>query len=141
MLRMIERKALSLAAARRCVDTILDAAIKDGDRPVAVAVVDERGDLVAFGRMDGTATAPQTYARKKAYTAAMSRSVTAEFAERLRSQGRAVADYGDPGLIAMQGGVPVLSGGVFLGGIGVSGRTAQQDEDLCTLGLKAMALP
>ena len=45
-------------------------------------------------------------------------------------------------LAAVQGGVVVLhpETGAIMGGIGVSGLSAQEDEDLAKLGLKALGL-
>ena len=57
-------------------------------------------------------------------------------------QGRTVAEMGDPMLAAVQGGVVILhpGSGSIMGGIGVSGLSAQEDEDLAKIGLKALGL-
>jgi uncharacterized protein GlcG (DUF336 family) len=49
---------------------------------------------------------------------------------------------GDPNLAAVQGGLVVLQAetGTIMGGIGVSGLTAQEDEDIARLGLRALGL-
>ena len=49
---------------------------------------------------------------------------------------------GDPMLAAVQGGVVILhpGSGSIMGGIGVSGLAAQEDEDLAKIGLKALGL-
>jgi uncharacterized protein GlcG (DUF336 family) len=49
---------------------------------------------------------------------------------------------GDPQLAAVQGGVVVLhrSTGTILGGIGVSGLSAAEDEALARAGLEALGL-
>ena len=49
---------------------------------------------------------------------------------------------GDPALVAVQGAVAVLhpETGAVLGAIGVSGLSAQEDEDLAKLGLEALGL-
>ena len=41
--------SISYDGAKRILDGILAAAASDGAAPVAVAVVDDRGDLLAFG--------------------------------------------------------------------------------------------
>jgi uncharacterized protein GlcG (DUF336 family) len=48
----------------------------------------------------------------------------------------------DPNLVAVQGGVAVLrpSDGAILGGIGVSGLSAQEDEDIARIGVNALNL-
>ena len=60
----------------------------------------------------------------------------------MKSQGRTVADMGNPNLVSAQGAVVVLhpSTGAVLGAIGVSGLAAQEDEDLSRLGMEALGL-
>ena len=67
---------------------------------------------------------------------------TLAYAERLKSQGRTVAEMGDPNLAAVQGGLVVVhpGTGAIMGGIGVSGLTAQEDEDIARLGLQTLGL-
>ena len=53
--------------------------------------------------------------------------------------GRSTADLGDPDLIGVQGGVAILSAdGAALGGIGVSGLAADEDEAIARIGLRAI---
>ena len=81
-------------------------------------------------------------ARNKAYTAAMRRMDTGAFAEQLKSQGRSVADFGDPQLVTLQGGLVIHApDGSLLGGIGVGGLpSGKEDEDIARAGLKALGL-
>ena len=138
---MYTKNTLGLTEAKAAVDAVLAEAMKDLDRPIAVAAMDDDGRLVAFARMDGCRPLPQQLATKKAYTAAVMRSDTAAFAERMAQQGRSIADLGDPNLTAVQGGVPVqTTDGTFLGGIGVSGLRADEDEALSRIGIQAMGL-
>ena len=136
-----QKAALSLEEARRAMDSMLQEANKQPNRPVAIAIVDDQGELIAYARMDRTAPQPPIIARKKAYTAARTRSDTLAYAERLKSQGRSVTEFGDPNLIALQGGVVITnpSDGSVLGGIGVSGMAAEEDEAIARVGLKAIA--
>jgi glc operon protein GlcG len=91
--------------------------------------------------MDQCAPQPPVIARKKAYTAARTRADTKAYAERLKSQGRSVTEFGDPNLLALQGGVVIThpADQSVLGGIGVSGLTAEEDEALARIGLSAIA--
>ena len=98
---------------------------------VSVAVVDAGGHLVAFVRMDGAEIAGPVLARDKAYTAVAHRCPTAELTE-LISPGAALAgmNSADGGrYIAFGGGLPFWSGDRVVGGVGVSGGTAEQDVD------------
>ena len=75
-------------------------------------------------------------------TAAMRRMDTGAFADQLKSQGRSVADFGDPQLVTLQGGLVIhAQDGSLLGGIGVGGLpSGKDDEDIARAGLKALGL-
>ena len=139
---MYDEAVLGLTEARKAIQAMLDEAMKEPDRPVAMAVVDGHGRLVEFARMDRCRLLPQQLAYKKAYTAAIMRSDTAAVAERFKSSGRSVSDFGDANMVAVQGGVAVQrpSDEVFLGGIGVSGLRAEEDEAMARIGVQAMGL-
>ena len=139
---MYDEAMLGLTEARKAIQAMLDEAIKEPDRPVAMAVVDGNGRLVEFARMDRCRLLPQQLAYKKAYTAATMRSDTGALAERFKSMGRSVSDFGDPNMAAVQGGVAIQrpSDEVFLGGIGISGLRADEDEALARIGVQAMGL-
>jgi uncharacterized protein GlcG (DUF336 family) len=96
---------------------------------VSVAVVDAGGHLVAFTRMDGAEIAGPVLARDKAYTAVAHRCSTHELSELVAPGGDLVGmNSADGGrYVAFGGGVPLWSGGRVVGGVGVSGGTAEQD--------------
>ncbi|MBV8773618.1 MAG: heme-binding protein [Deltaproteobacteria bacterium] len=134
-----QKAMLSLDDARQAMERMLEEALKAPNRPVAIAICDDQGELVAFVRMDRCAPLPLTIARKKAYTAARTRSDTKAFADRLKSMGRSTVDLGDPNLIGVQGGIAIVSAdGTPLGGIGVSGLAAEEDEAIARVGLRAI---
>ena len=134
-----QKPILSLDDARRAMERMLQEALKAPNRPVAIAICDDQGELVAFARMDKCAPLPLTIARKKAYSAARTRSDTKAFADRLKGMGRSVVEFGDPNLIAVQGGVAIITAdGNPLGGIGVSGLAAEEDEAIAKIGLSAI---
>ena len=135
-----QKTVLSLEDARRALDRMLQEALKSPNRPVAIAICDDQGELVAFARMDKCAPLPLTIARKKAYTAARTRSDTKAFGDRLKGMGRSTIELGDPELIGVQGGVAIVAGdGSPLGGIGVSGLAAEEDEAIAKVGLNVIA--
>ncbi len=134
-----QRAVLSLEDARRAMERMLQEASKAPNRPVAIAICDDQGELVAFARMDKCAPLPLAISRKKAYTAARTRSDTKAFADRLKGMGRSTLDLGDPSLIGVQGGVAIVTAdGTALGGIGVSGLAAEEDEAIAKIGLNAI---
>jgi glc operon protein GlcG len=131
-----QRSVLSLDEARKAMDRMLQEAFKAPDRPVAIAICDDQGELVTSARMDKCAPLPLIIARKKAFTAARTRADTKAFAERLKSMGRSVSDLGEPNLLPVQGGVAIIAAdGSPLGGIGVSGLAAEEDEAIARIGL------
>lgn len=134
-----QKPVLSLDDARRAMERMLQEALKAPNRPVAIAICDDQGELVAFTRMDKCSPLPQAIARKKAYTAARTRSDTKAFADRLKGMGRSAVELGDPDLIGVQGGVAIIAAdGSALGGIGVSGLAAEEDEAIARIGLGAI---
>lgn len=116
-----------------------EASAKSQGIKVSIAVVDTRGDLVALSRMDGARFFTPDVARGKAMVAAVFGQSSALLAERANSpvfqslnqmhQGRFV--FG-------QGGLPIAKGNEIVGGVGVSGGTSQQDEDIGKAGLAAL---
>ena len=139
---MYDKAMLSLDQVRRAMNAMLDKATQEPNRPVAIAIVDDAGNMLNYARMDGCRTNPQSFAVRKAYTSAMSGRDSADYAENLKNQGRTVADMGNPNLVSAQGAVAVLhpTSGAVLGAIGVSGLSSQEDEDLSRLGLQALGL-
>ena len=100
---------------------------------VAVAVVNTHGSLVYYERMNNTQSASARIAVDKASAAAMYRRTTREFAEAIAKNGPAVMTL--PGVIASPGGLPIMSDGKVIGGLGVSGMTGDQDEQCAKAGL------
>ena len=129
---MFDKPMLSLDQIQKAMNVMMAKATEDSDRPLAIAIVDDVGDLISYVRMDRCRKIPQRMAIRKAYTCALSGQDSKDYAARLKEQGRSVAEMGDPMLAAVQGGVVVLhpSTGAILGGIGVSGLAAQEDEDI-----------
>ena len=138
---MYNKAVLGMAETLEAIHVMLTQALKEPDRPVAIAVTDDDGNLVAYARMDRCRSLPQQAAIKKAYTASIMRSDTGALATRMKEQGRSASDFGDPRMIFVQGGVVIQrADGTVLGGIGVSGLAAAEDEAIARLGLKAMKL-
>ena len=139
---MYDKPMLGLSQAQDAINAILGEANKEPDRPLAVAIVDDTGSMIAYGRMDRCRKVPKRMAMRKAYTCALSGQDSKDYADRLAGQGRTVAEMGDPMLAAVQGGVVILhpQSGSIMGGIGVSGLAAEEDEDLAKIGLNALKL-
>lgn len=99
---------------------------------VSAAVVDAGGHLVAFGRMDGAEIAGPGLAVDKAFTAVANRLATSELAHLAAPGGELFGLHANGGgrFVVFGGGVPILVEGDVVGGVGVSGASAA-DDDAC----------
>jgi glc operon protein GlcG len=134
------RACLSVSDVQRAIAMVLEEASKEPQRPIAVAIVDDRADLLGYARMDNVPAMAARGAQNKAYTSAMMRTDTVKYKEQLKERGSSVADTGDPRITAGQGGLAIVYQGAVVGGIGVSGHASQRDEELARIGLQAMHL-
>ncbi len=125
-------------AARKAVAGAIAEARKQ-NLPMAVAVVDTAGQLVAFERMDNTQTASIAVAQDKAVSAAMYRRPTKAFQDALAAGGNGLRILTLRNANAVEGGLPLTTpDGKVVGAIGVSGGTAEQDGGVAKAGADAM---
>jgi len=104
---MVPQLSLGLEEAQRAIAAVFDQAKKDG-RAVAVAVVDNHGDLITCARMDGAHARVLRHAIRKAYTAAVMGRDTLAFKKDMQDAGRSLIDYGDTSLTTLQSFDPVI---------------------------------
>ena len=122
--------------------TVVAAAIADARKqslPMAVAVVDTAGQLVAFERMDNTQTGSTLVAQDKATSAAMFRRPTKAFQDALAGGGAGLRILTLRGANAIEGGLPLVVDAKIIGAIGVSGGSAEQDGVVAKAGTDALA--
>jgi uncharacterized protein GlcG (DUF336 family) len=103
---------------------------------VAIAIVDTHGFLKYYEMMDDTQTASAAVAVDKARTAAMFRRPTKMFEEGIA--GGRLALLGMHGATPIEGGLPIITNGKVIGGIGVSGLTSVQDAQVAHAGLATL---
>ncbi|MEO5614330.1 MAG: heme-binding protein [Cypionkella sp.] len=105
--------------------------------PMCIAITDESGQLIAFVRMDGGKVTSTTIAIDKAFTAAAARKATHEYgtASQPGAPAYGIASAIGGRLMVVGGGLPVIVGGVVVGGIGVSSGTPAQDQDVAAAGI------
>ncbi len=126
-------------AARKALAGAIAEARKQ-NLPMAVAVVDTAGQLVAFERMDNTQTASIAVAQDKAVSAAMYRRPTKVFQDVLAAGGAGLRVLTLRNANAVEGGIPLTSAdGKIIGAIGVSGGSAEQDGVVAKAGVDALA--
>lgn len=122
--------ALALIAAART-------AAKDIGIEVAIAVTDAGGHLTAFERSEHSAFLTADVAVDKAWTAASFGLGTHVWAS-IVSDPKVAQLAHRPRLVAVGGGVPIRLNGQVVGGIGISGGTADQDQQAAENALRAL---
>ena len=138
---MATKPALGNEQVMAAMRAMIEKAHELPDEPVAMAIVDAGGELVAYYTMENLRIFSRRHAIRKAYTSAVMGRDSGEHAAGLAAQGRNIADLGDPRFTHGQGGLVIMQDGVILGGIGVGGYpSGQRDEDLSRVGLEAMNL-
>jgi len=131
----IEKKVLSLAAARKII-AAAEAEAKARGLGVVTVVVDDAGNIIQLSRMDTAQVASVNVGIGKARTAAIYRRPSRVFEDQIRNGRVAALALADA--TPLQGGVPVLIDGKVVGAVGVSGDTPQVDEDIAIAGAKAI---
>lgn len=136
---MINELVIGHADARLIADTINKAAGTKGN-PIAVVVVDNRGDVVYLTRQNGTSAVDVRNAERKAYTAAFIGRDSSLWRLQITHDGRTVADWSDPGMTTLHGGWTLRRQSQVIGGIGVAGTGDEdRDEQLALKGAEAAA--
>jgi uncharacterized protein GlcG (DUF336 family) len=129
---LIERRHISLEVALALLTRVREEAMSR-QLSLAVAVVDDGGQIVASQRMDGTALGAMQLAIGKAYTSVLWGTPTGDFMQSTQPGGD---DWGwnftDPRIVVYAGGLPLHAEGELVGGVGASGGTATEDAE-CVL--------
>lgn len=105
---------------------------------MAVAITDPAGILVYFERMDGTQNAAYKVASAKARSAALFKRAGKAFQDELAAGGHGLRYLSLPGVVAADGGVPLVVDGKIVGAIGISGGTYAQDGQVAVAGAAAL---
>ena len=143
MANVVKKHSISFELAQKMVNAAVTKARELGVSE-NVAILDDGGNLKAFGRMDGAPIPTIEMAQNKAYTALLGVS-TQDFFNFIQ---------GDPSLLAgiptlsrvaaWGGGFPIKVEGEVVGAIGVSGAPAVQNDVDCAraaLALVSDAVP
>ena len=106
---------------------------------ITTAVVDDGGNLIAFARTDGSQLASTALCQGKAYSAVAWKRPSRNMYD--------ITQPGGPGWALQQidsrfvfsgGGMPILEDGVIVGAIGVSGGSADQDQECAEAALATL---
>ncbi|MER5341053.1 heme-binding protein [Streptomyces mirabilis] len=126
--------SLTLDAAEEIVDAALKRAQSLG-KAVSVAVVDAGGFVVSVRRSDGARPLTPDIARAKAYTAAVMQRPGKMLKKWQESQPVFFSQLSQlPGaaqpIMATEGSVTIKKDGEIIGGLGIAGGTADEDQQV-----------
>ena len=121
------KKALSAAEAEA----------KKNNWPVAIAIVDTGGHLVAFSRIDNTQIGSIDIALGKARTANNLKRPTKALQDAIAQGGGNLRLLAVKDVLPLEGGVPIVVDGKIIGAIGVSGVLSNQDAEVAMAGANA----
>lgn len=133
---MPEQSPLPFAKIQAAMNAMIEKVTQGPDVVVAIAIVDNTGNLLAYAQTGQLRLFSRRHAIRKAYTAAVMGMDTGIHARKLTEQGRSISELGDPQLSPTQGGLVIKRDGTILGGIGVGGFDGGHlDEALAQVGL------
>jgi uncharacterized protein GlcG (DUF336 family) len=141
--QLLDKKAISLAEAKKLVAAAEAEAVKQG-WPMCIVVVDEGGNQIMAVKMDECQVGSVDVALAKARTAARFKRPTKVFEDFVA--GNPKADPPVPGrnailalgVMPLEGGINLVVGGKTIGAIGCSGASAAQDGMVCKAGAEAL---
>ncbi len=131
-------KVLDLAKAKAVIAAVEERARAEGKQAV-VAVCNAEGNPIAVHCMDGAYLVSYEVAVKKAYTAVAVKMSTMELHTLVQPGGTFYGLQALDKVITFGGGIPLLSDGVIVGGLGVSGGTGEEDHALALHGAATFA--
>ncbi len=137
--------ALTLDLANRLIEHALKQARELGYKPMAIAVLDDAGQLKTVQRDDGASMLRADIAIGKAWAAigmGTSSRALAQRAKDVPAFFNALAATGHGRFIPQTGAVLIqdAAGGTLGGAIGASGGTGDEDEAICIAAIAAMDL-
>ncbi len=103
---------------------------------VCISIVDDGGHLLTFQRLDKCAIASVAISQAKAASAAIRKRPTKND-EEMVNNGRTSA-LSMPGIIFLEGGVPIVVEGEVIGAVGVSGVKSSEDAQIAQAGIDAL---
>lgn len=140
MKSVLQAADMGLGLAQRLIERAISEAGSIGT-PIAIAVVDRGGNLVAVQRMDGAQLIAVPLAIDKAWTSVACDAPTDEWAASTAPGGD---DWGmstalGGRIVVLPGGLPVRHGDALVGAIGVSGGYGHEDRRCASAALDAAA--
>jgi uncharacterized protein GlcG (DUF336 family) len=132
---------IDLATAQTIVDGAIGYARKSGIEPLTVVVLDDRAAVKASGADDGTSIARFEIARGKAAGCLAFGFGAREVQKRPPAFLAAVGQLPGVTIVPVPGGVLIRGADrAILGAVGISGDTAERDEQAAVAGIEAAGL-
>jgi uncharacterized protein GlcG (DUF336 family) len=135
---VVMQRNLSLSLAKTIAEAALAACREKGYHTTA-AVVDRAGQLLVILRDEQASPQTAEMARRKAYTARMFRTTTAEFQKRTAENPQYAGQRNLTDILALSGGVPIKVGDETIGAVGSAGSTLEQDDACSKAGIAKVA--
>lgn len=129
------KRALNLAVAK----AIAAAAEKEAMAnkwAMFITIIDDTGTVLFVERIDDAQIGSYEVSMQKAQTALKFRRPTKAFEDLVNGGRPAVARL--PGVLPIEGGVPLMADGKVIGAIGVSGGASSQDAQVAMAGVAAL---
>jgi uncharacterized protein GlcG (DUF336 family) len=127
---LLNEKSLSTAVALTIAQTAYDSCVQQGYH-VSVNVVGREGQVLIAIRGDGSSPHTLENSLRKAYTARTFRTSSGDFAQRVKDN-PTLGVVHLPGVIAVQGALPIKVGEDVIGAVGVSGAPGGDKDEACS---------
>lgn len=115
-----------------------EAEARANDWPMVIAIVDSGGHLVMLHSLDHAQHGSVVIAQEKARCAVNFKRPTKMFEDAVAEGGLNLRILAAPGMMPLEGGLPLIAGGRIVGAIGVSGMRSNQDGQVAEAGAKAL---
>jgi uncharacterized protein GlcG (DUF336 family) len=137
---VVKKNSISSELAQKMVDAVAAKAREIGVSE-NVAIMDDGGNLKAFGRMDGAPILAIEIAQNKAYTALFG-FATDDLFNSIKGDPSLLAGMPTlPRMAAWGGGFPIKVDGEIVGAIGVSGAPEVQNDIDCARAALSLVFP
>ena len=134
--QLASKKSLTLEAAKK-IGAAAEAEARKNNWNVVICVVDDGANLLYLQRMDGTQVGSVDIAQMKARTAIKMKRPSKVLEDAVAAGRNAMLKL--PDVLPIEGGLPLVVDGQFIGAVGVSGVTSAQDGQIAAAGVAVLA--
>jgi len=135
---LVTERSLSMGMAKTIAEAA-QAECRAKGYHTTVAVVDRAGQLLILLRDEKAAAHTIEMARRKAYTARMFRTPTAEFQKKTGPDSPTAGQRDLTDMLALSGGVPIKLGDETIGAVASAGSTLEFDDACAKAGIAKVA--